>query len=71
MSQSQDNQNQDNKKRKRKTVDELHAEWMKNPAYRAEYEALEEEYTLTNTMIRARALADLTPTASPHLTSLV
>jgi ribosome-binding protein aMBF1 (putative translation factor) len=50
----------DDQNQKRKTVDELHAEWIKDPIYKAEYEALEEEYTLASALIRARALADLT-----------
>ena len=32
---------------KRTRVDDLHKEWMKNPKYRREYEALEEEFSLT------------------------
>lgn len=39
---------------------ELHAIDMKNPAYRAEYEALEEEFALVESMIRARSRAHLT-----------
>jgi hypothetical protein len=31
----------------------LHTEWMKDPANRAEYEALEEEFTLARALIRA------------------
>src|SRR5690348_16812750 len=30
---------------KRTTVDDLHKKWMKNPKYRREYEALEEEFS--------------------------
>jgi transcriptional regulator with XRE-family HTH domain len=41
-------------------VGELHDEWMKDPAYRAEYEALEGEFVLTSALIRARAEAGLT-----------
>lgn len=36
------------------------AEWRKDPAYVAEYEALEEEFALADVFIRARAQADLT-----------
>ena len=32
---------------KRTRVDDLHKEWMKNPKYRREYKALEEEFSLT------------------------
>lgn len=44
----------------RKTVDELHKEWMKSPAYRREYAALEEEFSLTAALIGARSRAGLT-----------
>lgn len=36
------------------TVDELHKKWMKNPKYRREYEALEEEFSLSAALIEAR-----------------
>ena len=39
---------------------DLHREWMQDPEYRAEYEALEEEFSLAAEIIRARAAADLT-----------
>ncbi len=45
---------------KRTTVDDLHTKWMKNPKYRREYEALEEEFSLSAAMIEARAHAGLT-----------
>jgi hypothetical protein len=35
-------------------IDELHKGWMKEPAYRTEYEALEGEFTLAAALIRAR-----------------
>jgi transcriptional regulator with XRE-family HTH domain len=41
-------------------VDDLHADWMKDPAYRAEYDALESEFALAAALIRARADAGLT-----------
>lgn len=41
-------------------VSEAFAEWRKDPAYVAEYEALEEEFALANALIGARARADLT-----------
>ena len=40
--------------------DDLHEEWMKDPAFRAEYDALEEEFSLAAALIRARANAGLT-----------
>ena len=45
---------------KRTRVDDLHKEWMKNPKYRREYEALEEEFSLTAALIEARSRAGLT-----------
>jgi transcriptional regulator with XRE-family HTH domain len=41
-------------------ADDLHREWMKNPAYRKAYDELEEEYQLASAMIAARAKARLT-----------
>src|SRR5579863_10300003 len=45
---------------KRTTVDDLHKKWKKNPRCRREYEALEEEFSLSAAMIEARARAGLT-----------
>ncbi|MCK0197387.1 helix-turn-helix domain-containing protein [Ancylobacter sp. 6x-1] len=42
------------------SAQEVHAQDMKDPAYRAEYEALEEEFALITSMIQARARAHLT-----------
>jgi ribosome-binding protein aMBF1 (putative translation factor) len=39
---------------------DLHKEWMKDPKYRAEYDALEEEFALIGAMMDARARAGLT-----------
>ena len=41
-------------------VDDLHEKWLKDPEYRAEYEALEEEFSLASALISARARAGLT-----------
>ncbi|MBV9655074.1 MAG: helix-turn-helix transcriptional regulator [Acetobacteraceae bacterium] len=41
-------------------MNDLHDGWLKDPAYRKEYEALEGEFTLAATLIRARADAGLT-----------
>lgn len=41
-------------------VDELHKKWMKNPEYRKEYAALDEEFALTRALIEARSRAGLT-----------
>jgi ribosome-binding protein aMBF1 (putative translation factor) len=41
-------------------VTDLHKEWMKNPKYRAEYDALEGEFALVGAMMEARAHAGLT-----------
>jgi transcriptional regulator with XRE-family HTH domain len=37
----------------------LHKKWMKDPAYRKEYDALEEEFALIAEVARARARAGL------------
>lgn len=42
------------------TARELHAAWMTNPDYVQAYEALEEEFSLAEAFIRARAEAALT-----------
>ena len=41
-------------------VRDLHAGWMKDPAYRLEYDAFEGEFALAAALIRARADAGLT-----------
>jgi len=41
-------------------MDELHTGWLKDPAYRTDYEALEGKFTLAAALIRARAAAGLT-----------
>jgi transcriptional regulator with XRE-family HTH domain len=41
-------------------VRDLHKEWMKDPDYRREYEALEEEFSLMKALIEARIAAGLT-----------
>ena len=41
-------------------ISNLHANWMKDPAYQAEYEGLAEEFTLADAMIDARARHSLT-----------
>ena len=37
----------------------LHKKWMKNPAYRKEYDALEEEFALMAAVAKARARSGL------------
>ena len=44
----------------RTRVDDLHKDWMKDPKYRREYHALEEEFSLTAAMIEARSRAGMT-----------
>ncbi len=44
-------------------VRDLHAGWMKDPAYRQEYDALEVEFALATALIHARAEAGLTQEA--------
>jgi len=41
-------------------VEEAAKDWFKDPAFVAEYEALEEEFALAEAMIRARSAADMT-----------
>lgn len=41
-------------------IRDLHAEWMKDPSYRAEYDAREGEFVLATALIRAQADAGLT-----------
>jgi ribosome-binding protein aMBF1 (putative translation factor) len=41
-------------------VEEAAKEWMKNPEFRAAYDALEEEFALAEALIRARGEADMT-----------
>ncbi len=43
-----------------KKLSTLHKAWMKDAAYRKEYDALEEEFALASAMIEARARAGLT-----------
>lgn len=51
---------------KRPTADDLHKNWMKDPAYRREYDKLEEEFSLTTAMIEARSRAGLTQEEVAH-----
>jgi ribosome-binding protein aMBF1 (putative translation factor) len=41
-------------------VDDLHKEWIKDRKYRREYQALEEEFSITAALIEARSRAGLT-----------
>jgi transcriptional regulator with XRE-family HTH domain len=41
-------------------IDDLHAGWLNEPAYKKEYEALEGEFAVAASLIRARANAGLT-----------
>jgi ribosome-binding protein aMBF1 (putative translation factor) len=41
-------------------VDALHKRWMKDPKYRREYQALEEEFSIAVAMIEARTRAGMT-----------
>ena len=41
-------------------ISDLHSEWMTDPAYQAEYNALDEEFALASALLRARASAGLT-----------
>lgn len=44
----------------RTRVDDLHQKWLKHPDYKREYDALEEEFSLTAALIEARSRAGLT-----------
>jgi hypothetical protein len=46
-------------------VSDLHKAAMQNPAYRKEWDALEEQFSLARAMINARAEVDLTRNSSP------
>jgi len=41
-------------------LDKLTKEWLKRPDFKAEYDALAEEFSIAETLIRARAEADMT-----------
>ncbi|MEX2525143.1 MAG: helix-turn-helix transcriptional regulator [Gammaproteobacteria bacterium] len=41
-------------------LSELKRDWMKDPAFRAEYDALEDEFALIRALIEARSRAGLT-----------
>jgi transcriptional regulator with XRE-family HTH domain len=41
-------------------IGDLHAGWLKDPAYREDYDALEGEFAMAAALIRARAHAGLT-----------
>ena len=43
-------------------VKHLHRRWMKEPGYKAEYEALDEEFQLARVLIEARTRAGLSQT---------
>lgn len=43
-----------------KTHDEMVADWMKDPEFKAEYDALDEEFTLFDSVLKARKRAGLT-----------
>jgi ribosome-binding protein aMBF1 (putative translation factor) len=47
-------------KKKYIPVEEVAKEWFKDPEFVAAYDALEEEFALAESLIRARALADMT-----------
>ena len=51
---------QKNKRGTPKTHNEMVAEWMHDPDFKAEYDALEEEYQLLREMLQARKRAGLT-----------
>lgn len=46
--------------RKSQSVEDAAREWFNDPAFRAAYDALEEEFTLARALIEARAAAHMT-----------
>jgi hypothetical protein len=40
-------------------------EWLKDPAHKAAYDALEDEFALAGALIEARSKADMTQAESP------
>ena len=46
--------------KKTRPVSELGKKWMKDPEFRAEYDALKEEFTLAEALIGARSSSNLT-----------
>ncbi len=45
--------------RSRLSVDDLHTQWAADPNYRAEYDALEEEFSLVRALVSARIRSGL------------
>jgi transcriptional regulator with XRE-family HTH domain len=41
-------------------LNDLHEKWMKEPAYKQAYDALEEEFTLASALLKARDAAHMT-----------
>ena len=41
-------------------IRDLHTKWLEDPAYRVDYDAMEEEFALASALIEARAKAGLT-----------
>ena len=53
-------------RKRTRPMDDLFAEWRKDPRYVAEYDALEEEFTLAAAVIAARVHAGLTQEQLAH-----
>lgn len=47
-------------------ITDLHKRWVKDPAYRKEYEALEEEFALAQAIAKARNRSGLSQTELAH-----
>jgi DNA-binding XRE family transcriptional regulator len=43
-----------------KTAKQLHTKWLKDSAYQSAYEALEDEFSVSRALIKARSQANLT-----------
>lgn len=50
-----------------KRISSLHHKWLKDPAYRKEYDSFEQEFALASAMIAARTLQRLAYAAGTRL----
>lgn len=44
----------------RTKISDMHTKWMEKPSYKAQYDALEEEFAIMQALLSARTKADLT-----------
>ena len=50
-------------------LNELHSEWLKEPAYKSSYQSLEDEFALASALIEARSAAHMTQAQVARLES--